>query len=187
MGMQPKPHPGNVVYVEPLADYIGRKHFYIALPVAGLVLILAVEVLAFPGSVASPAMIAIQEFLVAALLAALFLYRGVWRFKRFRIYDDGLILPGSRTGPSGARFVRFDDVASVEAIAWPDRNLNRLLYVQLKARWPKGDSSVPANVVIETTIDAEAIGRKCLVRLWKEWVDRGIATEESLRLLSTLR
>ena len=176
---------GRPTYVEPVSEYFSRKYFALLLAVSPLLFVAAIDVWRPEGWGLSLPVALFHVILIALSLALLLVYKNLLRFRRFRIFDKGFILPGSREGPAGARYVEFDRVKRVEAVAWPHRGSNRLLYIAMDILWPQteGQDTRPS----EITLDAEAIGRKSLIRLWQEWVKRGIASNESLKVVSGLR
>ena len=177
----------RVLYFEPLLGYIGRKHFPLLLATTPILLLLAVDTWRPEGWGLSVPWVAFHLILAALSLTLLVAERNRFRFVRFQISDDGFLLPGSKTGPAGARFVRYEHVRSVEAIAVWHRASNHLVYIRLRVVWPRQDTTRDSQEDSEVTLDVEAIGRRCLIRLWQEWVRRGIASEESLQFVAAAK
>jgi len=174
------------VYVEPMGDYLARKHFYIGLASSSLLLLLTIDVLLFREITWSFATYAFHAILVGVAAILLFVERHIWGYRRLKIFEDGFVLPGRRTLVGGGRFVRFDQIASVEAAATSEgRPPKTLLYLTVRLQ-PKADAGPRGAAPLEEVmITSDELRHRNLVRLWHEFVTRGLGNENALRWMES--
>jgi len=176
----------RAIYVEPIQDYLARKHFYIGLASSALLLLLTIDLLFFGEIVWSLATYAFHAVLMSVAAVLLFVERRVWRYQRFRVFEDGFVLAGYRTLLDGGRFVRFDQIASAEAVATAGGSSRRtLLYLTVRLQ-PVSDlgyrgGASPEEIVIAS----DELRHRNLVRLWREFVARGLGNEDVLRWMES--
>jgi len=171
---------GGVTYVEPCWQYFDRKYFVLSLDSLALVTVVLFDAVWPWGT--NLLLFALFHFVFIGLFVALLImHRNVMKFQRFRIFEDGFWLPGSRPLPGNRRLVRFNEVGSIEFSAMPHRSSLWLQYVTVKLK-PDSDAtntSTPREIVV----DGEAFGRKNLHRLVRELANRRIITEDSYQAL----
>jgi len=174
---------GSLVYQESILGYVGRKHFYFVLPSSALLLVAVSNLVFFWGSIPPIQVLALDAGVAAGVAWILMKYLPSWRFRRFRIYDDGFVLPGFNRGPKQQSFLPFKEVQSVEGTGWVhgDSFFREGVRIHLVADPEPGGSRY------EILISAEELSRRNLLRLWDEFVSRGLATKESLETLSQAR
>lgn len=169
------------VYVEPLQAYLARKHFYIGLASSSLLLLLVVDVHFLTEMTWTPATYAFHAILLGVAAVLLFMERHVWRYRRFRIYEDGFVLAGHQSLRDGGRFVRFSQNVSAEAgAAVEEGSRKRLLYLTIRLQ-PRADISPGSGLSPEeVVITREELRHRNIVQLWREFVARGLGKEDAL-------
>src|SRR5437867_673017 len=145
---------GATLYVEPVSEYFSRKYFHVVLVSLTPAWLLAADVVWFWGPDWSIALVA-HIVIIGGSALLLFMDRKTWRYQRFRIFDDGFWLPGSRAGPDGLRFVPFEQISSVEADATPVKGGMLLVGIAARLR-PDGRGGEalrgpPSEVLISST------------------------------------
>jgi len=174
------------VFAEPTSDYFSRKCLPLAFVFVALAALSAVDVALGRGADWWILLVA-NVVIIGGSGLLLFEYRSIWRFQRFRIFEDGFSLPGSRAGPDGTRFVSFEQIHSVEAHVLPVKESVVLVGVAVRLKPETSDEQTVASRPREILISSSVLGRRSILRLWEEWVKRGLADEESLRRLSSIR
>ncbi len=178
---------GRLIYAEPWPDYLSRKHLYILLGLSSLVFLLIIDLFLLRGAGWSGAVVAFHVVLVSESILLLVAERRVWRYARFKIFVNGFLLPGRAVLPGNVRFVPFRRIVSAEATALPQEGKRTLLSVTIRLERPNTAGSGGRPGVAELTVTGDELRHRNLVRLWQEFVAKGIGDKDSLNWMFSTR
>lgn len=179
------PSERSPVYLEPIQDYLTRKHFRIGLASSSLILLLVVDSLFFREMTWSVSTYAFHGILLGIGAALLFMERHVWSYRRLRIDEDGFVLAGRQTLPNGRRVVRFGQIMSAEAVAADGGVRKTLLYLTIRVQPGVEGSSGVAVGAQEVVITREELSHRNIVQLWGALVRHGLGREDVLRWMDS--
>ena len=174
---------GKLAYQESIFDYFGRKHFLFVVPAAALAVVVIANLAYFWGSLPPIHVLAIDAVITGGIVLIFRMQLPMLRFRRFRIYEHGFTLPGVKASRGERWFLPFDLLESVEGVAWVRKGAMYLERITISSR---NDRPI-GGPRRETSLSTEELSRRNIIRLWDEFVSRGLATRESLEILDRAR